>query len=163
MGLTKDDIPDYAPETIEHNGWTIRIEVPYDEHMGPPWEEHDGHGIVSEWTRRAKAPGEMVLAEDHGSYRYYDFAESVKLARKDGWGPSDKDSGKTPGERAHLAALEDYRRLKAWCNDQWTWVGVVVTATAPDGAQSQDSLWGIESDGDYWRDIAAELANSLMG
>lgn len=156
---TKQDIEDYAPFTIElTDGRTARIEVIPDEHMGEPWKEHDGHGIVSEWTTRAKLPGELILASDRNSRRYYDFAESVKIARRDGWGAD----GKTPGERAAKATAEDYRRLRDWCEDRWCWVGVAVTVTKANGEFDSDSLWGIESDGDYWRDAAAELLNGLL-
>ncbi len=155
MPVTKDDIPAYAPATIEiADGLTIHVDVVPDESMGAPWEEHDGHGIVSKWTSRTKNPGEMILAKDRGNYRYYDFAETVKVARRDGWGAE----GATPGERAHRAALADFNRLRDWCNDRWQWVGVVVRIS--DGPA--ESLWGVESDGDYWRDIAAELANGLL-
>lgn len=57
-----------------------------DDSMGEPWKEHDGHGEVSDWTTRAKLPGEMVLSEDGRSKRFYDFAEACKTARRDGWG-----------------------------------------------------------------------------
>lgn len=160
--LTKEDIPHYAPATIEvADGLTIRVSVEPDENMGAPWEEHDGHGIVSEWTTREKAPGEMVLCTDHGSRRFYDFAATVKIARKERWGAE----GATAGERAHLAALADFNRLRAWCNDQWCWVGVMVEIDegyGDDARPMRDSLWGIESDGDYWRHVAAELANDLL-
>jgi hypothetical protein len=156
--LTKDDIPDYAPVTIDlPNGATATVDVVADESMHEPWEEHDGHGVVSEWTSRDKAPGEMVLAVDRHRRRYYDFAATVKIARRDQWGAE----GATTGERAHLAVLADYRRLKDWCEDRWQWVGVTVEVHR-DGNVTADSLWGIESDGDYWRDVAAELINGLL-
>lgn len=157
---TDIEIPDYAPAAIElPNGWAATIRIDPDDSMGEPWKEHDGHGIVSEWTRRDKRPGERVLAEDRGSYRYYDFAESVRIARRDGWGA---EEGKTLRERAALAAERDFARLKAWCNDEWGWVGVVVEIERPDGWRMATSLWGIESDGDYWRDVAKELLADLL-
>lgn len=155
MLLTKKDIPDYAPCTVElPDGRQARIDVIADESMGPPWEEHDGHGIVSEWTRRSKGPGELVLASDRGSFRYYDYAESVKIARRDGWGAE----GRTAKEKAANATMQDFERLRAWCADQWQWIGVTVEI-----GDARDSLWGIESDSDYWREVAADLVNGLMG
>jgi hypothetical protein len=157
--FTKEDVPDYAPAEIElPDGSTARVSVLPDDTLGAPWEEHDGHGVVSEWTRRDKAPGELVLCEDRGKRRFYDFSESVKIARRHGWGAE----GRTPRERAALAALADFRRLRGWCNDDWSWCGVVVDVIRPDGSLVSDSLWGIESDGDYWREVAAELLNGLQ-
>jgi hypothetical protein len=54
------------------------------------------------------------------------------------------------------------RRLQAWCNDEWRWVGVVVELERPDGWRKDTSLWGIESDTDYWRDVARELLTDLL-
>lgn len=59
--------------------------------------------------------------------------------------------------RAYAAAavMSDYRRLKDWCNDEWGYVGVVVTDTE---TGETESLWGIESDaGEYLAEVAAEL------
>lgn len=160
--LTFEDIPDYAPATVDlPDGVRLKIDIVPDDAMGAPWEEHDGHGVVSGWTTRDKRPGEMVLVSDGSAHRLYDFAESVKIARRDGWGaPSE---GGTPRERAHRAALADYRWLRGWCNDEWQWVGVVVTLEAPDDAPRESSLWGLESCGNYWREVAAGLANELLG
>lgn len=71
---------------FEIDGRRFRATAPRDDHMGAPWEEHDGHGPVSEWTSRDKAPGELVLAEGRHSKRFYDFAEACRIARRDGWG-----------------------------------------------------------------------------
>jgi hypothetical protein len=43
-------------DTIEINGLTFRVTVERDEDMGEPWKEHDGHGVVSNWTTRSKSP-----------------------------------------------------------------------------------------------------------
>lgn len=79
-------------DTIERNGRTYRVTIEHDGDMGAPWEEHDGHGVVSEWTRRDKAPGEVVIASDRGSHRFYDVAETTRIAKRDGWGLSDADA-----------------------------------------------------------------------
>lgn len=89
----------------------IKIEVHHDEHMGEPWKEHDGHGIVSEWVRRDKKPGELVLNESRGSFRYYDFAETLKIARRDGWGflPGELETGRdNPDSMAGWAKCGPY-------------------------------------------------------
>lgn len=73
-------------DTFEIDGVTFRARTEYDEYHGAPWDEEDGHGPVSDWTRRSKFPGELVLAKDRREYRYYDFQEACKIARRDGWG-----------------------------------------------------------------------------
>lgn len=143
------------------DGYSVRVHVDYDQCMGAPWEEHDGHGPVSEWTTRDKRPGERVLSEDRGSKRYYDFAEAVKIARRDGWG-SQGDDGMKPGEKAARAAARDFEYLRRWCNDQWHWVVVGVEVSRNGEALETDYCGGIEDDSDYWREHAAESANSII-
>lgn len=144
-----------------------------DDDMGPPWKEHDGHGPVSDWTTRNKRPGERLLHSDGGSKRYYDFAEAMRIAKRDGWGLGEKDMarlthrlGRTPtkGEVTAAAVEQDFERLRGWCNDRWHWIGVIVKLEDADGRLiAQDSLWGIEGDTDYWQEVAAEIAERLHG
>lgn len=98
----------YTLDTFEftHNGTAYLAEVYPDEHMGAPWDEHDGHGPVSDWTTRSKAPGELVLNEDRGSYRYYDFQEACRIARRDGWDAKPYNTGQeTKRQQAAKAAV----------------------------------------------------------
>ena len=150
----------YDGDTFEAEGRTFRVTFPHDDTMGAPWEEHDFHGPVSDWTRRDKKPGEMVLNQDRFSKRFYDFAESVRLARRDGWG----GEGRTKGERAHNAAMADFKRLSAWCNDEWSWIGVQIELLDRDGDGTGQtaSVWGVESDaGDYLEELARELVSEI--
>lgn len=74
-------------DTITVGRHTFAVTIEPDQAHGAPWDEEDGHGPVSDWARRAKAPGEIELHSDrHGWRRYYDFAEACRIARKDGWG-----------------------------------------------------------------------------
>ncbi len=73
-------------EIVTHRGRTFRVEAERDDDAGTPWDDSDGHGPVSEWTQRAKLPGEMVLTEDRFRKRYYDFAKACRMARREGWG-----------------------------------------------------------------------------
>ena len=41
-------------DTIEVDGLSFAVSMEYDDCMSPPWEEEDGHGPVSEWTRYEK-------------------------------------------------------------------------------------------------------------
>lgn len=132
---------------LEH-GYSAEIEIERDEGTGEPWKEHDGHGPVSEWTTRDKNPGERVLVTDRNHRRYYDWAEAIKIAKRDGWDAEPYGKG-TKGEQAARAVERDYEYLRAWCNDEWHWIGYIVTVYDEGGNEvSKDSLWGID-DEDY--------------
>lgn len=169
MAIALDDFPRYVGagwETVDVDGLpegcTLSVRVMHDDCMGEPWKEHDGHGPVSEWTTRDKKPGERVLCEDRGRKRFYDFAQAVKMARAEGWDAPPYGQG-TPGERAARAAEADFRRLRGWCEDEWSWIVVGVRLDV-DGEEFQtDYLGAVESDGDCWREQAAEMANAIIG
>ena len=163
--IRKDDIPRFT----NNNGWTdpvplaqgysVRVRVDYDEDIGPPWKWSDGHGPVSDWrSKESKAPGERILSEDRGSARFYDFAEAVKLARKDGWG----GEGATAGERAAHAAERDFEYLRGWCTDQWHYIVVGVEVSRNGAVLETDYCGGIEDLNDYWREHAAEHARYVI-
>jgi hypothetical protein len=105
-----------------------------DDDCTPPWDREDGHGPVSDWTTRAKKPGERVLNRDHRSYRYYDFQAAVKQARAEEWDTPPYRTG-TAGERATRAAEADFQRMKAWCDNEWSYVGMAVTIALNMAAQ----------------------------
>ena len=147
-------------DIFTRNGRRFRFTLEPDTDHGPPWEEEDGHGPVSNWTRRGKRPGEVVLCEDRGSKRYYDVQAATETAKRDGWDAP--PYGGTPGERAARAVAADLQRLRDWCEDRWSYVGVVVTEVLNDRNGRSDSLWGIESDaGDYLTEVAYQLADEL--
>ena len=157
---------------------TAVIAIVRDDCSDAPWEREDGHGEVTDWTSRAKAPGELVLNEDYGSYRYYDFTGACELALRDGWGSEPFDiPGETRKQRAARAARADYERLRRWCNDDWYYIGVClfelprdgverdpehIADAAPFGILKHAALWGIESDSpDYHETVARELMSEL--
>lgn len=132
-----------------------------DDTGGAPWEQCDGHGPVSEWTARDKRPGERVLCEDRPSKRFYDFAEAVRIAKRDGWDTQPYGTG-TANERAARAAEADYKFLRSWCNDDWRYIGVAVTVTRDGATVFEDALFGIESCGTYWREHIVQTANDAI-
>jgi len=150
---------------IEVDGFTVRVRIEHDPDYGEPWKEHDGHGPVSEWTTRPKLAGEFVLAQEGftgGQRRYYDFAAACRIARADGWGCQSPE-GLTARQQAAMAAAEDFARLKAWCDDEWIWAGVVLEVERAGVILGHASLWGIESDaGDYFNQVAAELLTEAL-
>lgn len=137
----------YKTDTIEQHGATYLVEWFYDSDHGAPWEECDGHGVVSDWERRDKRPGEFILSSDRGSKRFYDFQATMAIAKRDGWNTAPYD-WPTKGAQAQAAVMADYEYLRRWCNDQWHYCGIVVTRME-DGEKTSDesSLWGIEEDG----------------
>jgi hypothetical protein len=151
--------------TCEVDGFKCTATVYHDDNMEPPWERDDGHGPVSDWTTRDKLPGERVIASDQSHKRFYDFAAAVALARKDGWDTKPFGQG-TAGEQAARAAEADFKRLKAWCDDEWHYVGVTVTVEKAGvrlNGQYENALWGMESDaGDYLREVANELLDDAL-
>jgi hypothetical protein len=150
--------------TFTLEGVDYIAEVHHDSDTGAPWEECDGHGPVSDWTTRAKRPGEMILNSDRDSHRYYDFAAAVRIARAESWNAPPYDvPGETKGQRAVKAVMADYARLRAWCDDGWHYVGVVVRrADSCSCCGASESCWGIESDSpEYLREVAEELAGQL--
>jgi hypothetical protein len=145
-------------DTFEHKGRTFRVEFPFDEFGRVPWEDCDGHGIVSDWTTRDKKPGERVLATDRSLRRYYDYAETIKIALRDGWDAEPIKTG-TKRQQAERAVNADFEYLRRWCNDAWQYVGVIVKHE--DSGESE-SIWGIESDStDYLAETAHELADEI--
>ena len=128
------------------------VKIEYDTDCGPPWENSDGHGVVSDWEHRGEADGRWELCEDHYSRRYYDWKETLKIAKRDGWGARNGDLME--------AVRSDYEYLRSWCNDEWYYVGVVVELYgADDELISEDSCWGYES---YCEDYLCSEARSWL-
>lgn len=149
------------------DGVEYHVRYVRDDDGDPPWDREDGHGPVSKWLRRDKAPGERVLHEDRGSKRFYDFAEATRIAKRDGWGVSDPKPGETKAAQRARAVQADFERLRAWCRDEWHYMGVIVTPFCPHCGERMDSkaasLWGIESDsGDaYLAEVIADLVDQV--
>lgn len=152
---------------IRHETHTFQVRIQHDSDAGLPWENSDGHGPVSEWTSRAKRPGEWVLCADHGKSRFYDAQEAQRIALNDQWGirDADKMAGMTRGQIAAAAVKDDFDCLADFCADLWSYVGCVVTLLDDDGESmdESESLWGIESNADeYLEQVAHELANEIL-
>ena len=125
----------YERETINHRGRLIRVERCYDTISGPPWQERDGHGIVSGWVTRDKRPGELILSNDGKAHRYYDWEGTMARARKEGWGCGIDDFMRltcklrrcpTRKQVIEDAVRRDFNYLHGWCNDEWHWMGILV-------------------------------------
>ena len=138
----------YKTDTLTQHGKTYRVEWFYDHYSGAPWENGDCHGPVSDWTRRDKKPGEMILSSDRGVHRFYDFAQAVKIARRGDWNTAPHD-WPSKGVQAAAAAMVDFEYLRRWCTDQWHYCGIVVTLLDDEGEDTDvfASLWCVEDDG----------------
>lgn len=170
--ITKENIK-YSGANLEiGNGLVIRIKTEHDQTHSAPWKECDGHGPVSEWTTRDKGPGERIISTDRRSHRFYDFAEAVKIAKRDGWGLTPEKLTALAAKQTHLlttgeiavASVEaDFEFLRGWCADEWQYIAITVSLENGDGQElASDSLGGVESFGNYWKEQAAEMANTLI-
>lgn len=169
---------------------TVRIEhdddmqEPWKEHDG-----HGSVRKVhySEYNKVPKLPSERVLHRDRGTAWLYDFAGAVETARKDGWSTGNgthcavckaeltesltehpwqhrthRAIAMTPRAEAALAAEADYDYLRRWLTGDWEWIGVIVQVLDAAGEEvGEESLWGVESLGDFWKDVAAELIDGI--
>lgn len=163
--------------TFKYGNKTFAWDYTHDDCHETPWEWADGHGPVSEWTRRDKHPGELVLCEDHGSKRYYDFKAAMEMAKADGWNAWPyKVEGETAGQRAYKAVMADYEYLRQWCNDEWSYIVLHVVLLDEDGDETEyeDYLGGIEygwyidqqakkrGDEPYYEECLREMAENVL-
>lgn len=181
----------FNDSTFTRSGLTFRFNTEHDTDAEAPWDREDGHGPVSDQryhpfgmgSNPPKAPGERILYWDRGYFRAYDWAEAMKIAKRDGWGLGADDIAKlahrlgrvpTNGDIAAEAVHRDFERLRRWCGDQWRYVGVIVTLMVEDDdgelvdydgplrAKFMDSLWGVEDDeAEYLEETAHELADGI--
>jgi len=142
--------PDIAG-VFKLDGDSFLVRVENDASAEPPWEQSDQYGVVSAWVRRPRRPGELILNQDRGSFRYYDFRASVRKARKV-WGCPNAGHG----------ARKDFERLRAWCQDHWHYIRLIVVPLNFRGepiTELETAIWGIESDaGVYLAEAAQDLA-----
>lgn len=155
-------------DTFEHKGREFKVTFPREDSQDTPWDWSDGHGVVSEWTTRDKSPGERVLIADRHSKRYYDIAETTKIAKRDGWGLGTKELaalaqavGRMPTHKEIIAqAVErDFEYLRGWCNDDWTYVTVAVEHE--ESGETEYLGMAESSNNDYLDTCARELADEI--
>lgn len=150
-------------ETIEHCGETIRIEYFHDADSGTPWENAEGHGPVrtSNYRHGDKKPGERPMnCPDRNEYQfYYDWQQSMKIAKRDGWNTAPYDAP----NKALRAVQADFDFLRGFLNEEWGYVGIVCTVLDAEGEETTDadSCWGFETFKDYHLTAGKELAESL--
>ena len=83
------------------------------------------------------------------------------MAYREGWG----GCGDTRDEQLNDAVYKDYVGLKAWCNDEWRYVGIEVYPLTKDGDELKskaERVWGIGSDDtDHINNLTKELMYSI--
>lgn len=168
----------YAGEQFdfEHGGKQFRAFLECDEYAGTPWDRECGHVDVSDWKQRDKRPSEVIINEDRRSRRFVCIREAVEKATCDGWDLSvgamqalTEKLKRTPTKREVIAEAVrlDIERMRAWCNNEWGYVGVCVCLLDSEGSPIGDkyaaACWGLESDSDdLLREVAKECAADTM-
>ena len=164
-----------------YDGYTFALEIDQDQDMSPPWEEYDGTGVVSDWTRRDKKPCERLLCQDRGSKRFYNIQSTIEKATKEGWGLGHDQLLKlteklkrTPTRKEIIAeAVErDFDYLRRWCNNEWYYAVLHVTLWLEDEdgdlyeTEHEAYLGGVECDwyssDDYVAETAREMASECL-
>lgn len=128
------------------NGWKINVEFQRDEDTGAPWKECDGHGKVYETRYREDHMDDWELNSERGWYRYYDWKDTLPIAIRERWDAAPYHTG-TKHEQAMRAMKADCEYLRRWCQDDWWYVGMIVTLLDENDKDiAEDSCWGYESD-----------------
>jgi len=143
----------YTQDYTDEAGKRFRVEYHADTDALPPWRQGSGSDFVTEWTRRLKRPGELVLAQrGSGHFRYYDLQTATKQARYGNWRNwQGHDGAEERGKALRAAVMDDYLRLRDWCNDVWHYMGIIAFPLDEEGNElrsRKQSIWGIESDVD---------------
>lgn len=171
--------------TIEFQGRQFLVTLESDGDLNePPWECEDGHVHLERVPHdygtqygRVKKPGEqMAYRGNSREYSYcFNMSFAMDKALSEQWGIDDKtlarftaDHGRPPSKReiAVMAIDADIERMRGWIVGDWEYIGVCVRIIGADGKPEGDdyghALWGVESDGDYWREIAQDLAGDIL-
>ncbi|MEB3320139.1 MAG: hypothetical protein VKI63_04280 [Cyanobium sp.] len=155
-------------DSTEYRDCIIQIHWSDDPDLGPPWEVHEGHGVVTEGSDAERLAGQLPVDRyrrlspfDRNSRDfYYDMEASLAVAHRDRWGLTpdqftvlQRRLGRrlptTDEIRAEAVEL-DFQYLRAWCHDECRWLvaDVVIDVRAGDTVRLltvYGSLGGIAS------------------
>lgn len=158
----------FRTDTLEQCGVTVQIDYFYDHDTGVPWVENDGHGVIEKvhqyYGTLHKKPGQKVMHYDSGTYWLYDFCETTKIAKRDGWGlPAAECNGLTKNQIIAKAVQNDFDFCRGWITDQWFYAGVICTVLDRDGEKTDitNSCWGFETFKEYHITSGIEMASYL--
>ena len=169
----------YDGDIFEKDGREYLVQFSRDDFHGAPWKECDGHGRIREsfnyYGTPEKRAGEIVIHSNRGNHWIYDFAGTIKDARRDGWGLSADDLerlradlGRAPTRREIVACAvrRDMEFCAAWLDNQWEYVVVNVSHVIRDDDDSfsigeNECIGGVETWRDYHMECAHDLADDL--
>lgn len=166
----------YQREVFEHSGRRFEAALFPDDTNEAPWDNEDGHGPVRFIEdSEPLARGETVLHDERRGRWVYGFGAALVQAAREGWGLGADDLarlasrlGKKP-TKAQIRAesvRKDMEHLRGFLSGDWCYIGVSVRIIGPDGEpEGRDyshALWGVESSGYYWEEIAAQLADEIL-
>jgi hypothetical protein len=163
----------FDTERMTFEGREFLVSRYYDDTNEAPWDRADGHGPVR-WIsdREPLAKGETVLHDDRHGRWVYDIAGAIQQSIREGWGRPSKETRerlalqlRKPARK--VSAIDaDMSFLRGWCADDWCYIGIGVQLIGPDGEPPREefehALWGVESCGDYWQEVAGELAREIL-
>lgn len=158
---------------VERGGLWFRVELQYDEDSGPPWEQGEEGTMRSIRGKEEVGGGEYLIAGG----RSYDMWAWTP--------PEDMDLTQLAYELRDyhgysLAAAYDWAReriekqrsyLEDWINDQWCYVGLIVTAYETEEDAEEDcneieneSCWGYDYgiDDTYLNEEANSRIDSMV-
>lgn len=168
----------YEIETFQHAGRSFIVSLYPDDSGDTPNEREDGHGGVRQISdSESMARGEVFLAHgnDRGYRWVYDFGAALVQASREKWGLSaddlarlTSDLGKKPtrGQIRASTVRADMKYLRGFYSSDWCYVGVAVQIIGaggePEGDEFHNAVWGVESCGDYWREVARDIAGEIL-
>lgn len=131
----------------------VNYDLSNDSCMDAPWNEYDGHGVITN-ARRAKRPYEVILSADSGYCWFYDVTASLVTAKRDNW-------GSTPKARAKAVEL-DIKFCKSYLRGDIAWYGVRVWLE--NNPNESTSLGGIlsEYNDKHVEECVRELGRELL-
>lgn len=138
-------------DTLQIGKHTFHVFVSPDDWGDTPWDSDFIYdGVVSYADGTAKRPHQRILGEYRGSKRYFDVKRYIAVAVSHG----------CTRKQAAEQLESSFKRLQAWCNDQWSYVVLEVRRVDADGEELEaDYLGCVESD--YTTDQAYEMANAM--
>lgn len=146
-------------DTLQIGKHTFHVFVSPDDSGETPWgNDCVFDGVVSasprNWTRRDKAPHERIIYQgrQHDAW-LFDVKRYIAVAVSQGC------TRKQAAEQLEAS----FKRLQAWCQDEWSYVVLEVRRVDADGEELEaDYLGGMESDcKDYIGSTAREMAEAM--